>query len=409
MINLNSFKDGYAFIKDDLSKVPIKAWVKDIGIDDNSYQQALNVAGMPFIFPHIALMPDVHYGKGSMVGSVIPTKGAIMPAAVGVDIGCGMRAQKLSIKIDRIENLSKLRSSIERSVPVGFNQHKEPIVDTLVFLELLNIEKNLFNKAMCQIGTLGGGNHFIEICHDENNDAWVLLHSGSRNIGKTLAEMYINKAKGVCKDYFINLPDPDLSYLVHSNEDFIGYIQALLWCQDYAKINRKTMMDLVLKDISYHTGISKHEITDNSDMSLNKYFQSNTSIDCHHNYTEIENHFGHNLWITRKGAVSAREGQLGIIPGSMGSRSYIVKGKGNRDSFCSCSHGAGRIMSRGEARKKISLEEHKIATNGIECRKDEDVLDESPAAYKDIDKVMAAQDSLVEIVHTLKQVICIKG
>lgn len=385
-------------------RIPIKAWVDGVQLEEEAKKQLYNMAALPFVSPHIAVMPDVHWGMGATVGSVIPTDGAIIPAAVGVDIGCGMMAKKLPIDINAFKDLSKLRHSIERSIPLGMNSHKEPVLVKVLAEGLkttrpiyLQDHPNVFEKSLCQIGTLGGGNHFIELCHDENNQAWVVLHSGSRNAGKTLATYYIEKAKGICKQYFISLPDPDLAYLAEATEDFNNYITALLWAQNYAKINRRMMMQLILKDINYHLGYEKYD------------YHLWQSIDCHHNFTRRENHFGKNLWITRKGAVGAHEGQLGIIPGSMGAKSYIVKGKGNLNSFCSCSHGAGRAMSRNQAKKIYSIEDHIKATEGVECLKDESVLDETPMAYKDIDAVMSAQSDLVEVVHTLKQVLCVKG
>ncbi len=352
--------------------VPIKAWIDGVQLEDEAKQQLINLTKMPFIYKHVAVMPDAHWGMGSTVGSVIATQGAIIPAAVGVDIGCGMSAVKLKFKVDALgESLDKLRSSIERSVPVGFNANKE-----ITHRAWSSIKPTypdgapVTEKTFLQLGTLGGGNHFIEICGDENNDAWIVLHSGSRNIGKTSAEKHIDNAKGLMKEYFISLPDPDLAYLVQGTKEFDAYIADLLWCQDYAKQNRNEMMLRVIKDVAFHVyGIDKRydHIVD-------------MRVDCHHNFTQLENHFDKNIWVTRKGAVSAREGQLGIIPGSMGTRSYIVKGKGNVDSFCSCSHGAGRKMSRNEANKTFTLEDHAKATDGVECRKDAGVLDEKGLA-----------------------------
>ena len=377
----------------------IKSWAKNL--EPEAHNQIINISNLPFIERHVAVMPDAHAGKGSTVGTVIATKGAIIPSAVGVDIGCGMCAVKLPFKVDLLgDSLDDLRSSIERSVPVGFNSN-DYISDRVakVISEMPVLRTHSINKAALQLGTLGGGNHFIEICQDENNNAWIMLHSGSRNIGKTLAEIHIQKSKNLMKEYFITLPDSDLAYLVQNTTEFGEYINDLHWAQNYAKENRNEMMLRVLKDISYHVyGEDK-----GSD------FMTILRVDCHHNYTQMENHFGKNLWITRKGAVSAREGEYGIIPGSMGSKSYIVKGKGNPLSFCSCSHGAGRRMSRAEAKRRFTVDDLKEQTSGIICRKDEDVIDEIPGAYKDIDEVMANQDDLVEIVHTLKQLICIKG
>lgn len=378
-----------------------RRWINGVTLEDKARKQLMNLSEMPFIFSHIAVMPDAHWGMGSTVGSVIATKGAIIPAAVGVDIGCGMAAVKLKFKVDKLgDSLDKLRSSIERSIPVGFKTNKEITYRMVSSINLLMPNGEIASeKTLSQLGTLGGGNHFIEICADENNDAWIVLHSGSRNIGKTSAEKHINKAKGLMKEYFISLPDPDLAYLVQGTPEFTDYIDDLLWCQEYAKQNRNEMMLRVLKDVSHHVFGEEKRYDHLVEMR----------VDCHHNFTQQENHYGKNIWITRKGAVSAREGQLGIIPGSMGTRSYIVKGKGNLESFCSCSHGAGRAMSRNKAKKLFTLEDHIKATQGVECRKDEDVIDETPGAYKNIDAVMAAQSDLVDVVHTLKQILCVKG
>lgn len=384
-------------------KVPIKSWVDGFTLEEEAKKQLYNIASMPFVYPHVAVMPDVHWGMGATVGSVIPTQGAIIPAAVGVDIGCGMQAVKLNFDINDIKDLAILRNNIEKVIPVGTNQHIEPVANVNDIDKLrIDIPKHFFfndfrfSKSMLQLGSLGGGNHFIEVSYDQNNSAWIVLHSGSRNIGKTLADVYINKAKGLCKQYFIELPDPDLAYLAQGTSEFEEYIGALLWAQKYAKINRVTMMDRVLKVIYLHVF---NDIAPGGLMT----------IDCHHNYSKIENHFGKNLWITRKGAVSARVGELGIIPGSMGTRSYIVTGKGNNLSFCSCSHGAGRSMSRSQAKKTFTIEDHLLATQGVECRKSADIIDETPGAYKDIDLVMNAQKDLVDILYTLKQVLCVKG
>ena len=382
-------------------KVPIKAWIDGVQIEDEAMAQLHNLAKMPFIYKHIAVMPDVHFGLGATVGSVIATEGAIIPAAVGVDIGCGMCAVKLKFKVDDLgTSLDKLRSSIERSIPVGFG------INTELTKRMWSAIKSTYpdgtpvkEKTFLQIGTLGGGNHFIEICADQNNDAWIVLHSGSRNIGNTTATKHIEIAKGMMKEYFISLPDPDLAYLVQKTPEFKVYIADLLWCQDYAKENRNEMMLRVLKDVSFHVYGSEKRYDYLVDMR----------VDCHHNFTQMEHHFDKSIWVTRKGAVSAKEGQLGIIPGSMGTRSYIVRGKGNLESFHSCSHGAGRAMSRNKARKLFTLEDHIKATEGVECRKDADVIDETPSAYKDIEAVMRAQTDLVDILYTLKQLVCVKG
>ena len=381
----------------------VKSWTTDI--DPETREQLSNVAALPFIFQHVAVMPDAHAGKGSTIGTVIATKGAIIPAAVGVDIGCGMSAVQLPFKIDRFgDSLKELRHSIERSIPVGFNQHSSPSqrmeksFESIYTIETKDRDK-LKKKALCQIGTLGGGNHFIELCQDKENNAWVMLHSGSRNLGKSLADIHINKAKGLMKQYFINLPDPDLAYLAQGTEEFKAYINDLTFCQNYAKINRQEMMLRILKDISFY--LFKEE---RDPESLTAF-----KVDCHHNYCTIENHFGQNVWITRKGAVSAKEGEYGIIPGSMGAKSFIVRGKGNIRSFSSCSHGAGRAMSRKKAKELFSVEDLAQQTQGVECRKDEGVIDEIPAAYKNIEDVMKQQSDLVDVVFELKQIMCIKG
>lgn len=379
-------------------KVPIKLFNDHVTIEPEALKQIQNLSNLPFIHKHVAIMPDAHWGMGATVGSVIATKGAICPCAVGVDIGCGMMAVRLPFKIDVFEDLPKLRSSIERSVPVGFNANK--IIDFksnfALDIRMPNGE-GISQKHLLQLGTLGGGNHFIELCYDEDNFAWVMLHSGSRNLGKTMAESHIERAKGLMKSYFIDLPDPDLAYFVQNTPEFKAYIADLLYAQDFALANRKEMMARVLKDISYHLFNEEREI------------ERCLEVNCHHNFTQIENHHGENVWITRKGAVAAREGQWGIIPGSMGAKSFIVVGKGNPDSFHSCSHGAGRAMSRNKAKERFTLEDHAEATRGIECRKDSDVVDETPMAYKNIDDVMASQTELVNIAYTLKQVMVIKG
>ncbi len=380
-----------------------KVWATNL--EETTRQQILNVLGLPFIYSHVAIMPDAHFGMGATIGSVIATKGAIIPSAIGVDIGCGMCAVKLPFKVDRLgHNLSAIRSSIERSVPVGFNQHQN-IDNHEIFNHLSSTpnfllkEKKIYEKCLYQMGTLGGGNHFIEVCQDTENNAWVMLHSGSRNVGKTLADYHINKAKSLMKEYFISVPHPDLSYLVQTSKEFKEYIHDLNWAQQYAKLNRNKMMRLVLKDISHYVygeDVGEEKMTD-------------FRVDCHHNYAQMENHFGQNVWITRKGAVSARLGEFGIIPGSMGAKSFIVKGLGNPDSFCSCSHGAGRKMSRTKAREIFTETDLSNQTLGVECRKDSGVIDEIPSAYKDIEEVMNNQSDLCEKVYELKQLICIKG
>lgn len=382
-------------------RVPIKAWIDGVQLEDQARQQLINMSELPFIFSHIAVMPDVHWGMGATVGSVIATQGAIVPAAVGVDIGCGMSAVKLKITPEQLgDSLDKLRASIERSIPVGHNSNKE------ITHRMWSSIKSTFpdgkpvdEKTYLKLGSLGGGNHFIEICLDEQNGVWIVLHSGSRNIGKVTAEKHIDVAKGLMKEYFISLPDPDLAYLAQNTSEFRAYIADLLWCQEYAKQNRNEMMLRIIKDIAYHV----YGEDQRYDLMVE------TRVDCHHNFTRLENHYDKNIWVTRKGAVSAQLGQRGIIPGSMGTETYIVAGKGNPESFCSCSHGAGRAMSRNQARKNFTIEDHIKATQGVECRKDADVLDEIPMAYKDINAVIAAQSDLIDVVHVLKQILCVKG
>lgn len=391
---------------------PIKAWTRGVQVEDAAKQQLRNLAGLPFIYKHIAAMPDVHWGMGATVGSVIATKGAVIPAAVGVDIGCGMLAVRLDITAsDLPDNLFGIRSAIEAAVPHGrtgnggTNDRGAWGVDQFIPAEMQAKLSGIVYKhpdirraaerASRHLGTLGTGNHFIELCLDESQDVWVMLHSGSRGIGNRIGSYFIEKAKEDMRRWFINMPDADLAYMPEGSELFNDYCEAVDWAQEFARENRRVMMVAVLAAIEHAMG-RPAAITW-------------TAVNCHHNYVSRERHFGENVIVTRKGAVSAQEGQLGIIPGSMGAKSFIVRGKGNRESFCSCSHGAGRSMSRAEAKRRFTLEDHAAATAGVECRKDEDVIDETPAAYKSIDAVMAAQDDLVEVVHTLKQVICVKG
>jgi tRNA-splicing ligase RtcB len=398
-------------------RAPIKMWTDGVPVEEAAMQQLVNTSRMPFIFRNLAVMPDVHLGIGATVGSVIPTKGAVIPAAVGVDIGCGMQAFKLGMRADQLpDNLGPLRSAIESMIPVGFGDHSKPQFrrheeisegarlralnpllakcDTRV-LPHFNDSRELQNKVWDQAGSLGGGNHFIELCIDEAGDVWAMLHSGSRGIGNRIGTHFIEKARKHMDQMFINLPDKDLAYLAEGTKDFDDYVAAVEWAQDYAAANREIMQQLLLATLR--------------GAGLPVQFDGTGVVACHHNYISREHHFGANVFVTRKGAVRARAGEWGIIPGSMGTRSYIVQGLGNPESFCSCSHGAGRVMSRTAAKKKVSLEEHIEATKGVECRKDLEVLDESPAAYKNIDQVMEAQRDLVEIRHTLKQVLCIKG
>ena len=396
-------------IKFSLNKgnVPVKVFTDDI--DDASIQQLGNMAQLPFIHSHIAAMPDVHAGIGVTVGSVIPMRGAIVPAAVGVDIGCGMNAVRLSLKANTLpDNLYKLRAAIEKSVPVGFEEHTEPSVQAATVNNMaahlkritdkhpgiMKMQRNFQNTWGRQLGTLGGGNHFIELCLDEQDDVWVMLHSGSRGIGNKIGQYFIEKAKKDMGKVLGNLPDKDLAYFTEGTQHFEDYVEAVGWAQDYAMLNRREMMRLVLEALQKH---------------LPKFTTTQEAINCHHNYVQQEQHFGQEVYVTRKGAISAQLGQLGIIPGSMGAKSYIVRGLGNQQSFCSCSHGAGRRMSRTEAKRRFNALDLEQQTQGIECRKDKGVVDEIPAAYKDIDTVMQHQTDLVEVVHTLRQIICIKG
>jgi len=392
--------------------VPVKMWTRGVPIEDAAKRQLTNAARLPIVFKHIAAMPDVHCGIGATVGSVICTLKAIIPAAVGVDIGCGMVACKTTLRADDLpDNLAPLRAAIERAVPHGRapgardpgSWHQVPgAVDTAwaqlepEFTELCRdypkLEKTNHRN---HLGTLGTGNHFIEVCLDEEGAVWFMLHSGSRGVGNAIGTMFIELAKQDALRTCANLPDRDLAYFEEGSRYFGDYVRAVGWAQKFARLNREVMMRRVIEAAK---------------TAIRKSFQSHIeAVNCHHNYVQQERHFGEDVFVTRKGAVSARQGELGIIPGSMGSRSYIVRGRGNPESFESCAHGAGRVMSRGEAKRRFTLADHRAATEGVECRKDKDVIDETPAAYKDIDAVMAAQRDLVEVVHTLKQVVCVKG
>ncbi|HEY8570388.1 RtcB family protein [Microbulbifer sp.] len=387
--------------------VPVKIFTQDI--ENAALQQLKNIAQLPIIHSHVAAMPDVHMGIGATVGSVIPTVGAIIPAAVGVDIGCGMNAVRTSLHANQLpDNLKPLREAIERRVPVGFARHKrisarEAAAQNLAagadllfakHPELLKKLRNPQETWVTQLGTLGGGNHFIEICLDESNRVWVMLHSGSRGIGNAIGQHFIQLAKRDMEGHMHNLPDRDLAYFSEGNGHFVDYIEAVHWAQEYARVNRQEMMKLVVGVLQQY---------------LPPFTLESEAINCHHNYVVREQHFGRDVFVTRKGAISAQKDQLGIIPGSMGARSYIVRGLGNTESFCSCAHGAGRRMSRTAARKRFSRQDLEEQTKGVDCRKDSGVIDEIPAAYKDIDQVMENQSDLVDVVHTLKQVICIKG
>ena len=397
----------------------IKAWTNGVDVEDQARQQLDNIAALPFIHKHVAIMPDVHWGMGATVGSVIPTKGAIVPAAVGVDIGCGMVAQRTTLTAsDLPDTLSGLRIEIERRIPHGRTNNGQEgdrgawgDVPQSVFEayfgpgdlvgRLQRISEahpriaQAAERAPRHLGTLGTGNHFVEVCLDQDDHVWVMLHSGSRGIGNRIGTYFIERAQEECAKWFVPLSDPNLAFLPEGTPLFDDYVAAVGWAQEFALVNRDLMMSAALDALR---------------SVIRKPFACECgAINCHHNYVARENHFGANVWVTRKGAVRAREGDLGIIPGSMGARSFIVRGKGNRESFCSCSHGAGRKMSRGAAKKAFSLDDHIKATAHVECRKDADVIDETPGAYKDIDAVMAAQDDLVEVVHTLRQVVCVKG
>ena len=387
--------------------VPVKIFTNDI--DSDSIEQLKKMAQLQFIYSHIAVMPDVHVGKGATGGSVIPTKNAIIPAAVGVDIGCGMNAVRLNLKASQLpDNLAPLRHAIERKVPVGFELHKQikAKASSIIPLEkrlqpiiqkhpgLVRMLRKFDATWQKQLGTLGGGNHFIELCLDENQDVWIMLHSGSRGLGNVIGTYFIELAKKEAQHRFGHVPDKDLSYFAEGSASFNDYVEAVEWAQNYAFENRREMMRLILEAIR---------------PLLPPFQMTKEAINCHHNYVSRENHFGEDLLITRKGAIRAGQDELGIIPGSMGARSYIVKGKANPESFCSCSHGAGRKMSRNKAKLLFSQDDLIQQTQGIECRKDAGVIDEIPSAYKDIDQVMANQSDLIEIVHTLKQILCIKG
>jgi tRNA-splicing ligase RtcB len=382
--------------------VPVLSWAGH-GLQHDEMKMARNVASLPFVFKHVSLMPDVHLGKGALVGSVVATKDAIAPAAVGVDIGCGMCAVKTPYQADQLEGkLKQIRLDVEKLIPVGPNENKDISKDATNwqgwrdFKELHSGVQNLEGKAMKQMGSLGGGNHFIELCVDTNDQVWLMLHSGSRNIGNMLAQHHIQTAKNLAKLVGLKLPDPDLAYFVQGTPEFADYWRDLQWAQNYALRNREVMMARFKRVVETH-------------LAGGRPFKPNLQVNCHHNYAEREVHFDEEVYVTRKGAVRARETDYGIIPGSMGTKSFIVKGKGCADAFCSCSHGAGRQMSRSKAKLAFTLDDLIQQTAGVECRKDEGVLDEIPGAYKPIEQVMENQSDLVEVVATLKQVMCVKG
>lgn len=392
--------------------VPIRLWTRGVPVEAAAREQLSKLARLPIVGPHVAVMPDVHVGIGATVGSVVPTRFAIIPAAVGVDIGCGMMAARLDMDAGHLpDTLNRVRSAIEAAVPHGRTAgkhdrgawHDVPEENDAAWAELapeferIADRHRVLRKANHRnhLGTLGTGNHFIELCLDEADQVWVMLHSGSRGVGNAIGRYFIELAKQDMQSHLANLPDRDLAYFQEGSPHFADYVEAVGWAQRYAMRNRELMMAQTLKTLRKALG-RRLKVTEEA-------------VNCHHNYVQREEHGGEMLYITRKGAVSAQRGQLGIIPGSMGAKSFIVRGLGNPDSFCSCSHGAGRVMSRTAARQQITLKEHREATAHVECRKDAEVIDESPRAYKPIDAVMAAQRDLVEVVHTLRQIVCVKG
>ena len=396
--------------------VPIKAWTRGVPLEPEAVNQLRNVAQLPIVHRWVAAMPDVHWGIGATVGSVIPTKGAIVPAAVGVDIGCGMMAVQTSLTAEQLpDDLGPLRTAIEKAVPHGRTDRggkgdkgswgKAPARAEKAWRKLRPGYEAIVQdhpsldrgKSFTQLGTLGSGNHFIEICLDEAGRVWLMLHSGSRGVGNRIGMHFIKLAQKDMKAHIANLPDKDLAYFTEGAKHFEEYVFAVEWAQRYARVNRELMMAALVDALS----VKK--------LGLPRFQADVVAVNCHHNYVQRETHYGEEVYVTRKGAVRAGLGELGIIPGSMGARSFIVRGKGHPESFESCSHGAGRAMSRGRAKQQFTLEDHAAATEGVECRKDHGVLDETPGAYKDIDAVMAAQAELVDIVHTLRQVLCVKG
>jgi len=407
-------KPGYALIEGE-SGVPIKAWVRGVALEDAARQQLLNVAQLPIVYKWVAAMPDVHWGMGATVGSVIPTLDAIIPAAVGVDIGCGMMAVQTSLGAEDLpDRLYSVRRAIERAVPHGRTNHggsrdegsfkKPPAAAEKAWRGLKRGYKRIIEahpsldrgKSIQQLATLGTGNHFIEVCLDEQQRVWIMLHSGSRGVGNRIGSHFIALAQKDMRRHLANLPDEALAYLREGSDHFDDYVHAVEWAQRYARCNRELMMERVIEALR-------------SLRKLPPFKAKLQAVNCHHNYVSREQHYGREVYVTRKGAVRAGEGELGIIPGSMGARSYIVRGLGNPESFESCSHGAGRAMSRRKAKRRFSVEDHEKATAGVECRKDKNVIDETPGAYKPIDKVMKAQADLVEVVHELRQVVCVKG
>lgn len=377
--------------------VPIKLWVNGVPVEEEAIQQLSRVSRLPFVCKWVVGLPDIHFGMGATIGSVIVTRNAVIPAAVGVDINCGVIAVKTGLKVPPLEVLPLLRAKLEKRIPTGFGFHQKIYRDIKRTWEKLetgygvvtnDMPEAAHKNVIAQLGTLGGGNHFIEVCLDENKDVWVVIHSGSRGVGNRIGMQYIRLAKKKCKNWHIKLEDTALSYFPRGEKEFSKYMYAVQWAQQYALENRKLMMQFALEVLGT---------------------EAVETIDCHHNYVNFENHYGEDVLVTRKGAVSAKEGQKGVIPGSMGAKSYIVRGLGNKESFHSCSHGAGRLMSRSKAKQKFTVEDLEEATAGVECRVDKGVLDESPGCYKDVTAVMKAQEDLCEPVHTLRQLICVKG
>ncbi len=407
-------EQGYNLIEPEKG-VPIKAWTKGVAIEAAAEKQLRNVAALPFVYKWVAAMPDVHWGIGATVGSVIPTERAIIPAAVGVDIGCGMMALQTTLTADDLPvNLRPLRAAVEKAVPHGRTNgggkgdrgawHHLPERQIRAWRQLEPAYKAITGKYpklergndVNHLGTLGTGNHFIEVCLDESDRVWFMLHSGSRGVGNRIGTFFIEMARTDMREHIKNLPDRDLAYFAEGSEHFDDYIAAVGWAQEFALANRKLMMEQLIDGVRRSGELPPFVLTE-------------TAINCHHNYVAREEHYGAPVFVTRKGAVRAGKGELGIVPGSMGAQSYIVRGRGNPESFYSCSHGAGRLMSRAEAKRRFSLEDHIKATAAVECRKDADVIDETPMAYKPIDDVMNAQKDLVEIVHALRQIVCVKG
>ncbi|QQS41670.1 MAG: RtcB family protein [Acidobacteriota bacterium] len=382
------------------AEAEVLSWVSH-GLSPEEQAMLRNVSRLPCLYKHVALMPDAHLGIGSMVGSVIATKEAVIPATVGVDIGCGMMAVKTPFRSGVLDRrLPELRHQIERTIPVGFNDHKNPVDESYEwegwseFDRLHEGVQDRRQKAMKQLGTLGGGNHFVEVCIDTEDRVWLMLHSGSRNIGNEVARRHIDTAKHLHR--LSELPDPNLAYFVQGTDEFRNYWHDVDWAQRYALKNREVMMKRLVYQFS-------RMVNDGEP------FEAEVTVNCHHNYVAHEQHFGEEVYVTRKGAINAAEGLYGIIPGSMGAKSYIIKGLGNPESFHSCSHGAGRKMSRTAAKKRFTRQDLERQTEGVECRKDKGVIDEIPGAYKDIDEVMRNQEDLVEVVAELKQVVCVKG